>query len=110
MGRRRRTKTSSFGSSGRISHDSSAFYNSRLYSQFSVPSTVEYTENPIDESVLDKIYCKSSETMDEIPDSSVHLMVTSPPYNVRKEYDDDLSIDQYRDLIRRLWKKPTASS
>lgn len=102
MGRRQRTKTSSFGTSGRISHDSSAFYNSRLYSQFSVPASVEYVENPIDDSVLDKIYCKSSETMEEIPDSSIHLMVTSPPYNVRKEYDDDLSLDQYRDLLRRV--------
>ncbi len=37
--------------------------------------------------------------MDEIPDSSVHLMVTSPPYNVKKEYDDDLTLTDYIELL-----------
>lgn len=67
-----------------------------------MPSDIEYIENPIDESLLNRVYCKSSESMEEIPDSSVHLMVTSPPYNVSKEYDEDLSIDEYRSLIRRV--------
>lgn len=100
--RRERTKTSSFGTAGRISHDSSKFYSSRLYDELEVPSDIEYIENPIDESLLNRVYCKSSESMEEIPDSSVHLMVTSPPYNVSKEYDEDLSIDEYRSLIRRV--------
>ncbi|HOB91934.1 MAG: site-specific DNA-methyltransferase [Bacillota bacterium] len=100
--RRERTKTSSFGTAGRISHDSSRFYSSRLYDELEVPSDIEYIENPIDESLLNRVYCKSSESMEEIPDSSVHLMVTSPPYNVSKEYDEDLSIDEYRSLIRRV--------
>lgn len=99
--RRERTKTSSFGTAGRISHDSSRFYSSRLYDELEVPSDIEYIENPIDESLLNRVYCKSSESMEEIPDSSVHLMVTSP-YNVSKEYDEDLSIDEYRSLIRRV--------
>ena len=100
--RRERTKTSSFGTAGRISHDSSRFYSSRLYDELEVPSDIEYIENPIDESLLNRVYCKASESMEEIPDSSVHLMVTSPPYNVSKEYDEDLSIDEYRSLIRRV--------
>lgn len=33
--------------------------------------------------------------MDELPDNSIHLMVTSPPYNVSKKYDDDLSLKEY---------------
>jgi len=32
--------------------------------------------------------------MDELPDNSVHLMVTSTPYNVTKEYYEDLQIRQ----------------
>lgn len=40
--------------------------------------------------------------MDELPDNSVHLMITSPPYNVSKEYDEDLTLDEYRDLLRRV--------
>ena len=34
--------------------------------------------------------------MDELPEQSVYLMVTSPPYNVGKDYDQDLSIKEYR--------------
>jgi site-specific DNA-methyltransferase (adenine-specific) len=29
-------------------------------------------------------------------------MITSPPYNVGKEYDEDLSIDEYLDLLARV--------
>lgn len=40
--------------------------------------------------------------MAELPDLSVHLVVTSPPYNVGKEYDKDLSLDEYRAFIRQV--------
>jgi len=40
--------------------------------------------------------------MTELPDNSVHLMITSPPYNVSKEYDEDLTLDEYRALLRRV--------
>lgn len=43
--------------------------------------------------------------MEELPDYSVHLMVTSPPYNVTKEYDDNLSLDEYRNLLRKVFKE-----
>ncbi len=43
--------------------------------------------------------------MSELPDHSVHLMVTSPPYNVGKEYDEDLSLEEYLDLLRRVFKE-----
>jgi site-specific DNA-methyltransferase (adenine-specific) len=29
-------------------------------------------------------------------------MVTSPPYNVKKEYDQDMTLNEYLDLIRRV--------
>jgi len=38
--------------------------------------------------------------MKELPDNSVHLMITSPPYNVSKEYDNDLSLEEYLQLLR----------
>jgi site-specific DNA-methyltransferase (adenine-specific) len=103
--KRNGTKTSSFGTPGRINHDSSKFYESRLYDDQQVPKKVKYQENEIDPSLLDKLYCKSSEVMDEIPDYSVHLMVTSPPYNVTKEYDEDLTLDEYRGLLKRVFKE-----
>jgi site-specific DNA-methyltransferase (adenine-specific) len=43
--------------------------------------------------------------MDELPDNSIHLMVTSPPYNVSKEYDDDLTLDEYRGLLRTVFQE-----
>ena len=102
---RRGTKTSSFGTPGRINHDSSEFYDSKLYKSQKVPNKVEYKEQGIPPDRIDKIYCKSSENMDEIPDYSVHLMITSPPYNVKKEYDDDLSLDEYRNLLKNVFSE-----
>jgi modification methylase len=43
--------------------------------------------------------------MKELPDNSVHLMVTSPPYNVSKEYDDDLSLKDYLCLLENSFKE-----
>ncbi len=97
------TKTSSFGVSGRINHNSDDFYDSKLYKSFEIPKKVEYIENSIDKSKLNKIYCKSSENMNDLPDYSVHLMITSPPYNVKKEYDDNLSLIEYRKLLRKVF-------
>ncbi len=101
--RRKGTSTSSFGSPGRIGHDSTKFYNSRLYDGQIVKSPSSHIENKINSSVLYKIFYKTSEKMDEIPDYSVHLMVTSPPYNVTKEYDKDLTLDEYRKLLKMVF-------
>ena len=103
--RRNGTKTSSFGTSGRINHDSSEFYDSKLYNSQKVPDKVEYKELKISPDCVDKIYCKSSENMEEIPDYSVHLMITSPPYNVKKEYDEDLSLAEYRELLKNVFEE-----
>jgi site-specific DNA-methyltransferase (adenine-specific) len=103
LANRRRTKTSSFGSPGRISHESAAFYGGRLYQGLQKEEHVEYHENPISREFLDRVICRSSERMEEIPDSSVHLMVTSPPYNVGKEYDRNLTLKEYRALLKRVW-------
>ena len=100
------TKTSSFGTPGRVNHDSSDFYNSKLYKgQKKSKKNIHYTENIIDPKDLNKIYCKTSESMEEIPDYSVHLMVTSPPYNANKEYDEDLSLEEYRALLKKVFQE-----
>jgi modification methylase len=99
----RRTKTSSFGSPGRRSHDSRKFYDSRLYEGLRKEELAEYHENKINRKSLDTVICGSSEHMQELPDDSVHLMVTSPPYNVGKQYDRDLTLDEYRGFLRNVW-------
>ncbi len=101
--RRKGTKTSSFGVPGRIGHDSSKFYKSRLYEGQRIKRPARYIENTITPSFLDRIFCKSSENMNGIPDYSIHLMVTSPPYNVTKEYDENLTLDEYRGLLRKVF-------
>lgn len=99
------TQTSSFGSPGRIGHDSTKFYKSKLYEGQEIKRPANYIENTIIPSNLDKLFCKSSESMNEIPDYSIHLMVTSPPYNVTKEYDKNLTLDEYRELLRRVFNE-----
>ena len=99
----RKTKTASFGSVLRESHSSKKFYSSKLYENLKVPKNIEFKESKIDEQDLNKIYCKSSEKMNEVPDNSVHLMITSPPYNVGKEYDDDLTLDEYLELLTAVF-------
>lgn len=99
------TKTSSFGVSERYNHDSSDFYNSNLYNGVNAPKKVEFIEEEISQENINKIFCKSSEQMDEIPDNSVNLMITSPPYNVGKEYDNDLTIGEYKLLLQNVFQE-----
>ena len=101
--RKKNTKTSSFGVSGRYGHDSSQFYKSNLYSHIEKKSKTESIENTVGANILNKLYCKSSETMSELPDNSVHLMVTSPPYNVTKEYDENLTLNDYLLLLTKVF-------
>lgn len=103
--RRGGTSTRSYGSSGRENHDSSRFYNSRLYAALPKEEVAGYVENPVPVGVLDRILCRSSEVMQELPDCSIHLMVTSPPYNVGKEYDEDLTLEEYLGFLGRVWKE-----
>jgi DNA modification methylase len=99
------TQTSSFGSPGRINHDSTAFYASKLYEGLPTEQKVTYVENEIPSQFLDRILCKSSEKMEELPENSVHLMVTSPPYNVGKEYDRNFTLEEYLDFLKRVWEE-----
>ncbi len=41
----------------------------------------------------------SSETLKKVPDESVNLIITSPPYNLDKVYEDKNSLDDYFGLI-----------
>lgn len=103
--KRNGTKTSRFGVSKREGHDSTLFYGSKLYKDFLIDETLPEIENKIDSEILDHLFCKDSRDMSIIPDSSVHLMVTSPPYNVSKEYDQNLTIDEYIELLRQVFSE-----
>jgi len=64
-----------------------------------VKSNNKYCEFAFPPEKINKIYCKSSVRMEEVPDNSVHLIVASPPYNIKKECGNDLSLDEYRKLL-----------
>ena len=106
-----------FGTSERVGHKSDQFYERRMFDvgdcnnnvKLRDPPTITGTKNTrkkLDKSVssfCNQIFCHSSEKMNELPDESVHLMVTSPPYNVGKDYDQDLSLIEYSELLARVF-------
>ena len=105
VARKETTSTSAFGISGRFGHDSSKFYNSRLYSELKSAPKVVGQSVSFPQQYLNQIIHHSCEKMQELPDNCLHLMITSPPYNVSKEYDDDLSLQEYLDLLRNAFSE-----
>ncbi len=95
------TSTTSFGAGKREGHDASDFYARRMVQRRADGDIGPLVDPPA--SVLDRLYQQSSVSMDQIPDNCVALMVTSPPYNVGKDYDDDLNIDEYLTLLRDVF-------
>ncbi len=57
---------------------------------------------------LNQIICGDARCMGAVPDASVQLVVTSPPYNVAKDYDnhnDNLSLDAYIAMLNAVWRE-----
>ncbi len=82
---RRPTVTSAFGAGRREGHDASAFYE-----RFSPPVLSEDREvaGPVD--LAERCIHGDARDMHHLPDASVALIVTSPPYFVGKEYEDEV--------------------
>lgn len=98
-----KTKTASFGVSQRVNHDSSLFYARKLYkNQRRENVVVPYVENPVPEEYKDRYIVRDSQDLSFLPDCSIHLTVCSPPYNVGKEYDDDLSLEEYLQMLKNV--------
>ncbi len=58
-------------------------------------------------SPLNKIICGDVlEEMKKIPDNSIHLAITSPPYNLGKNYDshnDSMKYEDYLNWLEKVW-------
>jgi site-specific DNA-methyltransferase (adenine-specific) len=78
------TSTSSFGVSRRESHDSTDFY-----ARFAPPQ-ISDDRHLGEPGELDVLHVGDARTMAEVPDASVALVVTSPPYFAGKEYESAL--------------------
>ncbi len=84
----------------------SGLYDRKMYGevkQYREEGFDSLSENTVLPEFLDKIFTCSSEDLDFIPDNSVHLCITSPPYNVNKEYDEDYSLSEYLDFLERVF-------
>ena len=84
--RRTPTQTSSFGVGRRENHDSSAFY-----ARFSAP-LIDQDERLGRRPQRDGPILGDARSMTDLPDHSVALMVTSPPYFVGKEYENEVMV------------------
>jgi DNA modification methylase len=99
------TETSAFGTKGRINHNSEKFYKSKMYKELKKNKLLDTSENLMPTEVINQIILGSAEKMEAIPSNSVHLMITSPPYNVSKEYDEDLSLEEYLQLLYNVFSE-----
>ena len=100
------TRTTSFGVGKRENHDASKFYSLSMMQEFSLPSMSKKELEKIESAPIgpwaNQLFLQSAENMSQIPDNSVGLAFTSPPYNVAKDYDENLSIKDYLGLIQRV--------
>jgi len=103
--KRNGTKTQSFGVSRRENHDSSEFYSQKIYSRIKEEENIKYIENHIQDEIINKIHKVDSRNLNIIPENSVHLMVTSPPYSAGKDYDENLSLKDYLKLLKNVFKE-----
>lgn len=104
--RRRPTSTSAFGVGRRESHDASGFYG-----RFTPPilSDDDDVYGEVD-GLGDGCFEGDSRFMTRLPDNSVALVVTSPPYFVGKEYEEAVgrgeipeSYEQYLVMLKEVF-------
>lgn len=107
MKERRQTATSNFGVSVREGHDSAPFYQ-----RFQAPelSTDDTVHGPFE--IAEPCVVGDARDMSVIPDNSVALVVTSPPYFAGKQYEEELERDgipasylEYLEMLRDVFSE-----
>ncbi len=83
-----RTELRAFGSSKRESHDSSQFYDRFEDIEIITSDEVNRPEELVEQLGFGKNYVGDSRNLAFIPENSIALVVTSPPYFVGKEYEE----------------------
>jgi site-specific DNA-methyltransferase (adenine-specific) len=99
--KRAKTTTSAFGVSKREGHDSSVYYGAKMYDDLVMSRDVG-EENEFPPELADVVINGNSKQM-PLPDNCVQLVVTSPPYNASKDYDEDLSLSDYLGLLHDVF-------
>ncbi len=105
MQERRGTTTSNFGVSRRENHDASGFYE-----RFHAPQVSDDRTVPPPEPVAEPFVHGDARSMTTLPDGSVALVVTSPPYFAGKQYEEELEREgvpasylEYLDMLRDVF-------
>ncbi len=100
------TSTSNFGVGKRESHNASGFYGRFTPPTISTDSTIA---GVID---VEPFHCGDARSMTVLPDNSVALVVTSPPYFAGKQYEEELAAEgvptsylEYLDMLREVFKE-----
>lgn len=52
---------------------------------------------------MNEIICQDSRDLSIVTSSSVHLIITSPPYNVGKDYEKDQTLSDWKSLLRSVF-------
>jgi site-specific DNA-methyltransferase (adenine-specific) len=94
------TRTRAFGAGNRENHDSTGFY-SRSLAEASISSDTALARA----TDVDRIWTHSAESMPELPDNCVALMLTSPPYHVGKDYDSDLTFEEHLGMLHNVFSE-----
>lgn len=84
-----KTRTSAFGVGRRESHDLTEFYQNRIYQDIAIAKEIPNETSRIISvpevgEWANGLYRHSSENMKHVPDNSIALPVTSPPYNTKQ--------------------------
>ncbi len=107
MKERRKTATSNFGVGGRENHDATAFYG-----RFRAPEISHDQHVPEPVPIAEPFVCGDARKMETVPDGSVALVVTSPPYFAGKQYEEELERDgvpssylEYLEMLREVFRE-----
>jgi len=60
---------------------------------------------PIPPGDIPGVYMKDARDMSELPEKSVHLIVSSPPYFVGKEYEVGMSFEEHCEMVQDVLKE-----
>lgn len=91
-----------------VDHELSVARTKKRIDQFLEKGRIEAKERPtkiIPSEEIPNVYFKDSKNMNELPSKSVHLIVSSPPYNIDKEFEKDIDFTQHMENITAVMQE-----
>ncbi len=63
------------------------------------------TKQPLPSQDIPGVYIKDSRDMSELPNKSVHMVLSSPPYNIGMEFEKGVPFDENLDMVKGVLKE-----